>query len=43
MHSGGAHHLYGDGSVHFLLDTISEANYLALCTRAGGDVVDNGN
>jgi prepilin-type N-terminal cleavage/methylation domain-containing protein len=41
MHPGGAHHLYGDGSVHFLLDTISKANYVALCTRAKGEVVDH--
>jgi prepilin-type N-terminal cleavage/methylation domain-containing protein len=40
-HSGGAYHLYGDGSVHFLRDAISPASYVALCTRAGGDVVDD--
>jgi prepilin-type N-terminal cleavage/methylation domain-containing protein len=40
-HPGGALHLYGDGSVHFLLDTISVANYVALSTRAGGDFVDD--
>jgi hypothetical protein len=39
-HPGGAWHLYGDGSVHFLPDTISAANYVALCTRAAGDIVD---
>ena len=33
MHPGGALHLFGDGSVHFLLDTITAANYVALCTR----------
>ncbi|MEX2310286.1 MAG: DUF1559 domain-containing protein [Pirellulales bacterium] len=38
MHPGGAHHLYGDGSLQFLWDTVSAANYVALCTRAGGDV-----
>jgi hypothetical protein len=36
-HPGGAHHLYGDGSVHFLFDTINAAHYAALCTRAGGE------
>ena len=41
MHPGGAHHLFGDGSVHFLLDTINKATYLGLCTRAGGESVDN--
>jgi hypothetical protein len=41
MHPGGAHHLFGDGSVHFLLDTINKATYVGLCTRAGGEPVDN--
>jgi prepilin-type N-terminal cleavage/methylation domain-containing protein len=41
MHSGGAHHLFGDGSAHFLLDTINKATYLGLCTRAGGENLDN--
>ncbi len=40
MHPGGALHQFGDGSVHFLVDTITAANYVALCTRAGGEVVD---
>ena len=33
MHVGGAYHLFGDGSVHFLLDGISAAAYVGLCTR----------
>jgi uncharacterized protein DUF1559 len=41
MHPGGALHLYGDGSVHFLVDTIAPANYVALLTRAGGEIVSN--
>jgi prepilin-type N-terminal cleavage/methylation domain-containing protein len=40
MHPGGAYHLSGDGSVHFLRDTISVASYVALGTRAGGEVLD---
>jgi prepilin-type N-terminal cleavage/methylation domain-containing protein len=40
MHPGGAHHLLGDGSVHFLRDTITGADYVALCTRAGDDIAD---
>ena len=40
MHPGGAHHLYGDGSVHFLRDEISPKAYVALCTREGAEVVD---
>jgi prepilin-type N-terminal cleavage/methylation domain-containing protein len=41
MHPGGAMHLYGDGSVHFLLDKLSADIYVALCTRAGGEVTDH--
>jgi prepilin-type N-terminal cleavage/methylation domain-containing protein len=41
MHVGGAYHLFGDGSVHFLLDGISAATYVGLCTRAGGEIIDN--
>jgi hypothetical protein len=38
MHPGGAHHLFGDGSVRYLYDSISTASYVAMCTRAGDDV-----
>ena len=41
MHAGGAYHLFGDGSVHFLLNTISAATYIGLCTRTGGELIDN--
>ncbi len=41
MHAGGALHLFGDGSVHFLLNTISKPMYLGLCTCAGGEPIDN--
>lgn len=41
MHAGGAYHLFGDGSVHFLLNSINAATYIGLCTRAGGEVIDN--
>jgi prepilin-type N-terminal cleavage/methylation domain-containing protein len=41
MHTGGAYHLFGDGSVHFLSDNISAPIYMGLCTRAGGEVIDN--
>jgi prepilin-type N-terminal cleavage/methylation domain-containing protein len=40
MHVGGAHHLFGDCSVHFLKDDISVATYIGLMTRAGGEVTD---
>jgi prepilin-type N-terminal cleavage/methylation domain-containing protein len=39
MHPGGANHLAGDGSVHFLSDTISATIYVGLCTRAGGETI----
>jgi prepilin-type N-terminal cleavage/methylation domain-containing protein len=35
MHPGGAHHLFGDGSVQFLRDDISANAYVAVTTRAG--------
>src|SRR5207253_1844655 len=38
MHVGGAYHLFGGGSVHFLVDGISPATYVGLCTRAGGEI-----
>jgi Protein of unknown function (DUF1559) len=41
MHPGGAYHLFGDGSVHFLRDDINKATYVGLCTRAGGEILDN--
>jgi hypothetical protein len=39
MHPEGAYHLFGDGSAHFLRDAIAVASYVALGTRAGGEVV----
>jgi prepilin-type N-terminal cleavage/methylation domain-containing protein len=41
MHPGGALHLAGDGSVHFIRDTIGATIYVALCTRAGGETIDH--
>ncbi len=41
MHRGGAFHLFGDGSVHFLVDQITPAIYVGLCTRAGGETIDH--
>jgi prepilin-type N-terminal cleavage/methylation domain-containing protein len=41
MHPNGAYHLYGDGSVHFLTNTIKVDVYVALVTRAGGETVDH--
>jgi len=39
MHEGGAHHLLGDGSVHFLSESLDVNLYDALTTRAGGEIV----
>ena len=39
QHPGGAQHLLGDGSVHFLSENIDVTLYDALVTRAGGEVV----
>ncbi len=39
FHSGGCNHLYGDGSVHFVVETIDAETYVSLFTRAGHDVV----
>jgi prepilin-type N-terminal cleavage/methylation domain-containing protein len=39
FHAGGATHLFVDGSVHFLSDSMDAATYCYLCSRAGGEVV----
>jgi prepilin-type processing-associated H-X9-DG protein len=41
-HPQGAMFLFGDGSVHFLKESITLGVYQALSTRAGGEVVDAG-
>jgi prepilin-type processing-associated H-X9-DG protein len=38
LHGGGANYLFADGHVAFLLETIDYQTYLALATRAGGEV-----
>lgn len=38
-HSGGVQFAYADASTHFLADSVDEAVYHALCTRAGGEAV----
>ncbi len=39
-HPGGAHFLFGDGSVHFLPETIDHQTYQYLGAKADGNVVD---
>jgi hypothetical protein len=41
-HSDGAHHLMGDGSVRFAKSTINQLTWSSLHTRAGGEVVSDG-
>ena len=39
LHVGGAHHLFGDGSVRYLSQNMSAAVYDGLVTRAGGEII----
>jgi prepilin-type N-terminal cleavage/methylation domain-containing protein/prepilin-type processing-associated H-X9-DG protein len=40
-HAGGVNVLFGDGSVHFIKDSINQATWWALGTRAGGEVISS--
>jgi len=39
LHPGGANFLFADGSVHFLKKSINMVTYVALGSRAGGEVI----
>lgn len=39
QHTGGAHHLLGDGSVRFLSDSMNVTIYTGLVSRGGGEVI----
>jgi prepilin-type N-terminal cleavage/methylation domain-containing protein/prepilin-type processing-associated H-X9-DG protein len=41
-HPGGAQALFADGSVRFLPETMDDRTLAALCSRAGGEVIDGG-
>ncbi len=40
-HPGGVSHLFGDGGVRFLTDTMDPNVYVSLASRAGGEAVSN--
>jgi prepilin-type processing-associated H-X9-DG protein len=39
FHPGGANFLFGDGSVHFVKESIGIVTFASLITRAGGEVI----
>ncbi len=41
MHPGGSNFAFADGSVHFLKNSINQATFCALGSRAGGEVVSS--
>jgi len=41
FHGGGALFLFADGSARFLRENVDPWTYVSLCTRAGGEVVDD--
>jgi prepilin-type processing-associated H-X9-DG protein len=41
FHSGGCNALFGDGSIHFLQESIAPGVLGALVTKAGGETVTN--
>ena len=41
FHEGGANFAMADGSTHFISDSIAPETFVGLCTRAGGEVVED--
>jgi prepilin-type N-terminal cleavage/methylation domain-containing protein len=41
MHTGGAYHLFGDGSVRFVENQVTQLVYVAMTTREGGERPDD--
>jgi prepilin-type N-terminal cleavage/methylation domain-containing protein/prepilin-type processing-associated H-X9-DG protein len=41
FHTGGANIAFGDGSVHFIRESISLVTLAAMVTKAGGEVIDS--
>ncbi len=39
FHTGGANFVYGDGSVHFINDSVEPAVYVSLASRNGGETI----
>ena len=42
FHTGGANHVFADGSVHFISEKTDIRVFVKLITRSGGDVVNSG-
>jgi prepilin-type processing-associated H-X9-DG protein len=38
-HTGGVNVLFGDGSVHFIVNSVDPLTWLGMATRAGGEVL----
>ncbi len=41
FHSGGANHVFADGSVHFIRESMDMRQFVKLVTRSGQDIVSN--
>ena len=41
FHTGGANFCFGDGSIHFLEESLAPEVFVSLYTMAGGDIVND--